>query len=98
MAIINEGVDASISAYATGNYNVLEGDVFNGAIGGGDTQDGVNFQGMTIGQEYTVTVTVDDVSDTTALTPPTFTPSITISPMARRPRLRLTPAGFVILS
>ena len=68
MAIINEGVDASISAYATGNYNVLEGDVFNGAIGGGDTQDGVNFQGMTIGQEYTVTVTVDDVSDTTALT------------------------------
>ena len=68
MAIINEGVDASISAYATGNYSVLEGDVFNGAIGGGDTQDGVNFQGMTIGQEYTVTVTVDDVSDTTALT------------------------------
>ncbi|KIN74810.1 calcium-binding protein [Sulfitobacter guttiformis] len=68
MAIINEGVDASISAYATDNYNLLADDVFNGAIGGGDTQDGVNFQGMTIGQEYTVTVTVDDVSNTTALT------------------------------
>lgn len=68
MAIINEGVDASISAYATGNYNVQAGDVFNGAIGPGDAQDGVNFQGMTIGQEYTVTVTVDNVSDTTALT------------------------------
>lgn len=68
MAIINEGVDASISAYATGNYNLQADDVFNGTIGGGDTQDGVNFQGMTIGQEYTVTVTVDDVSDTTVLT------------------------------
>jgi Ca2+-binding RTX toxin-like protein len=68
MATINESVDATISAYASGSYNLQADDIFNGSIGGSDTQDGVNFQNMTIGQEYTVTVTVDDVSDTTALT------------------------------
>ncbi len=68
MAIINETYDATISAYASGNYNLQQGDIFNGAIGAGDSQDGVNLQGLTIGQTYTVSVTLDDTADTTALT------------------------------
>ncbi|KEJ90345.1 calcium-binding protein [Sulfitobacter donghicola] len=68
MAIITEGIDAAINAGASGNYGLLEGDTFNGNLGGSDTEDGINLSGLTIGQTYKVSVTVDDIAGFNALT------------------------------
>lgn len=67
MAIINEAGDSTINAGAHGSYSILEGDTFNGAIGTGDSEDGINLQGLTVGETYTVSVTFDDLTDTTGL-------------------------------
>lgn len=68
MAIINEAQDATINAGAHGTYSIQQSDVFNGTLGGGDVEDGINLQGLEIGQSYTVSVTVDDIAGFTALT------------------------------
>lgn len=67
MAIINETFDSTINAGASGSYTVFEGDVFNGTLGAGDPEDGINLRGMTIGQTYTVSVSLDDLLDATTL-------------------------------
>ena len=66
MAIINEGVDATHNA-GMGSYRVLVDDTFNGTLGGPDTTDGVNLEGLTIGETYTVSFTVDDLAGYTGL-------------------------------
>ena len=60
MTIINETSDSVLNASASGSYNLVEGDVFNGTLSPTDTQDAVNLTGLTPGQAYTVSVTVDD--------------------------------------
>lgn len=60
MPIINETADSIITPFATGTYNVAAGDVFNGSLSPTDTQDGINLTGLTPGQAYTISVTVDD--------------------------------------
>lgn len=67
MATINEAGDSTINAGAHGSYSILEGDTFNGHLGTGDTEDGINLQGLTVGETYTVSVTVDDIAGGTAL-------------------------------
>ncbi len=62
MAIITEIADATVNANATGSYNIVSGDVFNGNLGIGDTDDGINLQNLNIGETYTVTVTVDNIA------------------------------------
>jgi Ca2+-binding RTX toxin-like protein len=66
MAIVNEGVDATHGA-GMGSYRVLVGDTFNGTLGGPDNVDGVNLEGLTIGETYTVSFTVDDLAGYTGL-------------------------------
>ncbi|MEH6645843.1 calcium-binding protein [Sulfitobacter sp.] len=66
MAILNEGIDATHSA-GMGSYRVLVGDTFNGTLGGTDAVDGVNLEGLTIGETYTVSFTVDDLAGFTSL-------------------------------
>ncbi|WP_299044487.1 calcium-binding protein [uncultured Tateyamaria sp.] len=68
MAIINEAHDATINAHASGNYIISEGDVFNGNLGVGDHEDGINLRPLTPGTTYTVSVTVDDLAGFTGLT------------------------------
>ena len=67
MAIINEAGDATINAYASGSYNIVEGDTFNGNLGSGDNEDGINLNGLNPGTTYTISVTVDDLSGYTGL-------------------------------
>lgn len=67
MAVINEAGDATINAGAHGSYSILQGDTFNGTLSPTDTEDGINLQGLTVGETYTVSVTVDDLADTTGL-------------------------------
>jgi len=67
MATINEAADATINAGASGNYSIQQGDTFNGTLSSTDTEDGINLQGLTVGETYTVSVTVDDLTDTTGL-------------------------------
>lgn len=66
MAIINESVDTNHSA-GMGTARVLVGDTFNGTLGGSDTIDGVNLEGLTLNQTYTVSFTVDDLAGFTDL-------------------------------
>ena len=66
MAIINEGVDATHNA-GMGSYRVLVDDTFNGTLGGPDTTDGVNLEGLTIGETYTVSLTVADIASYTEI-------------------------------
>lgn len=68
MPIINESIDATINAHASGNYIIAEGDVFNGTLGVGDTEDGINLRPLVPGTTYTVSVTVDDLAGFTGLT------------------------------
>ncbi|WP_299367409.1 calcium-binding protein [uncultured Tateyamaria sp.] len=68
MAIINETGDATINAYASGSYNINEGDVFNGNLGVGDHEDGINLNGLTPGTTYTVSLTVDDLAGFSGMT------------------------------
>lgn len=67
MAIINEGTDATHNA-GMGSYSFALGDTFNGALGGGDTVDGVNLNGLTLGQTYTVSLTLSDLSGYSQIT------------------------------
>ncbi|WP_299562115.1 hypothetical protein [uncultured Sulfitobacter sp.] len=43
---------------------MLEGDIIHGAVGSGDSQDGVNLQGLTLGQTYIISFNFDDTYDT----------------------------------
>ena len=68
MTTITEGPDATINAHASGSYNILEGDVFNGNLGPGDNEDGINLHGLTPGTTYTISLTVDDLAGFSGLT------------------------------
>lgn len=63
MAIITEVYDSNITPYATGNFTIGFDDVFHGTIGGGDSQDGINLPVLEAGTTYTITMTVEDISD-----------------------------------
>ena len=67
MAVINETSDSVLNASASGSYNLVEGDVFNGTMSPTDGQDAVNLTGLTPGQAYTVSVTVADPSGNLSL-------------------------------
>ena len=43
---------------------MMEGDIINRAVGSGNSQDGVNLQGLTLGQTYIIAFNFDDTSDT----------------------------------
>lgn len=67
MPTINEAGDATINAHASGSYGIAEGDIFNGNLGPGDNEDGINLRPLVPGTTYTVTVTVDDLDGYTGL-------------------------------
>jgi Ca2+-binding RTX toxin-like protein len=67
MATITETNDATINAYASGSYTIGFDDTFEGSYGPGDTEDGINLPVLQAGTQYTITVTVDDISDFTGL-------------------------------
>ena len=67
MAIINETSDSVLNAHASGSYNIVEGDVFNGTLSPTDHQDAINLTGLTPGQAYTISVTVADTAGSLSL-------------------------------
>ncbi|SPH19771.1 Leukotoxin [Ascidiaceihabitans donghaensis] len=68
MATIIETSDTSINAHASGSLPISVGDSFSGTMSPSDTSDGINLTGMTIGETYTVSVDLGDLSGTSFVT------------------------------
>lgn len=70
MAVIEETIDATPTyggPLGTSNYSIQPGDTLNGSFGSGDTMDGMHLTNLTIGQTYTISITIDTAAPATAV-------------------------------